>query len=79
MNERTEELKVIKCHSKDASLYIQIQTLSKLYHTKCSLTYIVSDGFLYGKSLIVDVLGVPDGEDGVGDGALGQAGPGHLE
>ena len=38
----------------------------------------MSDGFLDGVSLIVDILGVPDGEDGVGRGGAGQPGPGHL-
>ena len=39
----------------------------------------MSDGFLDGVSLIVDILGVPDGEDGVGRGAVCQPGPGHLK
>ena len=38
----------------------------------------MSDGLLDGEALVVDVLGVPDGEDGVGRGGAGQAGPGHL-
>ena len=38
----------------------------------------MSDGLLDGEALVVDVLGVPDGEDGVGRGGAGQPGPGHL-
>ena len=41
-------------------------------------TYIVSDRFLNGDSLIVTVLGVPDGEDSVGGGVARQPGPGDL-
>lgn len=39
----------------------------------------MSDGFLDGEALVVDVLGVPDGEDGVGRGGAGQPRPGHLQ
>ena len=42
-------------------------------------THVVSDGFLDGEALVVDVLGVPDGEDGVGRGGAGQPRPGHLQ
>ena len=48
------------------------------WRTLINKTHVVSDGLLDGEALVVDVLGVPDGEDGVGRGGAGQAGPGHL-
>ena len=48
------------------------------WRTLINKTHVVSDGFLDGEALVVDVLGVPDGEDGVGRDGAGQPRPGHL-